>query len=230
MGQAQTSKTVEAQRFELKDASGKTRALLETVEDNAVLALYGPQGGKQIGIATTVGAGPSGPFLYLTRAEGKSGAELKVESGGGQQAGLRFFNLNGTSVQLNAGGAFDGLAIYGEDRAECRATGCVRAGLAMTKAGPAVSLYDEAGKERIALQMNKLLGAELVLSDPKGEPRADYTVNEEGSSLSIADPNGFRSVIGSVDLEAPRTGERHKTSAASVVLFGKDGKVLWSAP
>jgi hypothetical protein len=64
----------------------------------------------------------------------------------------------------------------------------------------------------------------------EGEARADYTVNEEGSSLSIADPNGFRSVIGSVDLETPRTGERHKTSAASVVLFGKDGKLLWSAP
>jgi hypothetical protein len=54
MGQAQTSKTVEAQRFELKDASGKTRALLETVEDNAVLALYGPQGGKQIGAPSNV--------------------------------------------------------------------------------------------------------------------------------------------------------------------------------
>ncbi len=36
--------------------------------------------------------------------------------------------------------------------------------------------------------------------------------------------------IGSTELETPRTGETHKTSAASVVLFGKDGKALWTAP
>jgi len=31
-------------------------------------------------------------------------------------------------------------------------------------------------------------------------------------------------------LVMPRTGEKRKTSAALLVLFGKDGKVLWSAP
>ena len=49
-------------------------------------------------------------------------------------------------------------------------------------------------------------------------------------TLQITDEAGFMSVIGSADLQTPRTGEAHKTSAASLVLFGKDGKVLWSAP
>jgi hypothetical protein len=49
MGQMQAGRTVEAERFVLKDATGKIRAQINTVEDNAVLALYGPQGSKQIG-------------------------------------------------------------------------------------------------------------------------------------------------------------------------------------
>ncbi len=48
--------------------------------------------------------------------------------------------------------------------------------------------------------------------------------------LQITDEAGFRSLVGSVDLETTPTGQTHKTSAASLVLFGKDGKVLWSAP
>ena len=39
-----------------------------------------------------------------------------------------------------------------------------------------------------------------------------------------------KTVIGSIDLETPRTGETHKTSAASVVLFDKDKQVVWQAP
>ncbi len=40
---------------------------------------------------------------------------------------------------------------------------------------------------------------------------------------------GFQTVLGGTDLETPRTGETHKTSAASVVLFDKDKIVLWQA-
>ena len=48
--------------------------------------------------------------------------------------------------------------------------------------------------------------------------------------LRLQDKEGFGTHIGRTDLATPRTGETHKTSAASLVLFGKDGKVLWSAP
>ena len=48
--------------------------------------------------------------------------------------------------------------------------------------------------------------------------------------IVVNDPEGFSAQLGSVDLVTPRTGEQHKTSAASLVLFGKDSKVLWSAP
>jgi len=46
----------------------------------------------------------------------------------------------------------------------------------------------------------------------------------------LSDSQGYQTAIGSTDLSTPRTGETHKTSAASVVLIGKDKRVLWSAP
>jgi hypothetical protein len=74
------------------------------------------------------------------------------------------------------------------------------------------------------------------------EPLLQLWGNDKNSHRSIAisavddpvvrvtDESGFSAAMGSADLETTRTGEKHKTSAASLVLFGKDGKVLWSAP
>ena len=44
--------------------------------------------------------------------------------------------------------------------------------------------------------------------------------------MSLTDREGFQTIVGSNRLETTRTGETHKTSAASVVLFDKDKKVL----
>jgi len=60
--------------------------------------------------------------------------------------------------------------------------------------------------------------------------QASLAVVENGSSLSRSDVEGFKAQIGTTGLVTPRTGETHKTSAASVVLFDKDQKVLWKAP
>jgi len=52
----------------------------------------------------------------------------------------------------------------------------------------------------------------------------------EGPSLNLIDKEGFEADLGNSSLVTVKTGEKHQTSAASVVLFGKDRKVLWSAP
>src|SRR3974390_535906 len=51
---------------------------------------------------------------------------------------------------------------------------------------------------------------------------------DERLYLSLTDKGGFETVIGSTELENPRTGETNRISAASVNLFGKNKKVLWS--
>lgn len=52
-----------------------------------------------------------------------------------------------------------------------------------------------------------------------------------GASIEISDEDGKeRAVLGSVDLNVIATGEAQKRPESSLVLFGKDGKVVYSAP
>lgn len=51
-----------------------------------------------------------------------------------------------------------------------------------------------------------------------------------GPQLKINDRDGFSSVLGNTSLVTPETGKRETTSAASLILFGSDGKSVWSAP
>ena len=52
-----------------------------------------------------------------------------------------------------------------------------------------------------------------------------------GTSIEICDEEGrTRAVLGSVDLNVIATGEAQKRPESSLVLFGKDGKVVYSAP
>jgi hypothetical protein len=48
-------------------------------------------------------------------------------------------------------------------------------------------------------------------------------------SIEVADSQGFASEIGVTSTESP-TGKTQKSSAASLVLIGKDQSVLWTAP
>jgi hypothetical protein len=149
MGQAPASKTVEAQRFELKDANAQTRALLETLDGNAQLILYGTQGSKVRGTMMTIGAGPAGSYIFFGDGNSKS--------------------------QMN---------------------------LSMIDHSPSLALIDNEG----------------------------FQTSLRSSNLVLADKEGFQATLGSADLVTTRTGETHRTSTASLVLFGKDKTVLWSAP
>jgi hypothetical protein len=53
----------------------------------------------------------------------------------------------------------------------------------------------------------------------------------EPDSFRLADQNhNDRAVLGLTQLEMTKTGEVRTRAASSLVLFDKDGKVLWSAP
>jgi hypothetical protein len=53
-------------------------------------------------------------------------------------------------------------------------------------------------------------------------------INSEG--IKVFDDQGFEAALGTAELVTPRTGEMHKTSAASLVLFDKAKNVVWKAP
>ena len=92
---------------------------------------------------------------------------------------------------------------------------------------PDLILLDANGKVRFTLNAG-LDGAELALSPGDARIQAGTLLSE--TSLQVSDKEGFQATFGTTDLVTPRTGETHKTSAASVVLFDKDGTVLWKAP
>jgi hypothetical protein len=50
------------------------------------------------------------------------------------------------------------------------------------------------------------------------------------NTLSIKDNEGYEAILGVSALQTPKTGEKHRTSAASLVLFDKDKNVIWKAP
>jgi hypothetical protein len=66
--------------------------------------------------------------------------------------------------------------------------------------------------------------------DSTGKLRVALVAPLGGPSMKLEDEGGFSAVIGSTDLLTPRTGRKESTSAASLVLFGKDKKAIWSAP
>lgn len=65
-----------------------------------------------------------------------------------------------------------------------------------------------------------------LVNERKGRISLDMTF---GPALRVEDASGYSSVVGSVDLEDPRTGEKSTTSAASLRLFAKGGQTLWAA-
>jgi hypothetical protein len=54
--------------------------------------------------------------------------------------------------------------------------------------------------------------------------------NDGSPSLSLNDTKELRAVLGNAYLKNTKTGSVEHRSPSSLVLFGEDGKVLWSVP
>jgi hypothetical protein len=151
MALTRPNRTLEAQKFVLKDANGGIRATLE----------------MELG---------DRPTLSLRDAKGLP----LVSLGGGDNPSLALTGTTGEQVELAASNAFYGLVLYGADRSG-PFRGARGGLVVNKEIGPALALYDEKGNERVALEVlpfgtmeSKLeRGAEfgesrLVLRDPNG--------------------------------------------------------------
>ena len=132
--------------------------------------------------------------------------------------------------------------------------GKIRAELSMAATGPTFKLLDESGAPLIRLSLNDSSpqGPMMLLSDPqhhagfslsvfegmgsqlslvgaRPDIQARMAVAPEGTSLEMSDADGFTTSIGN-GMQASKGKQPKKTTAASVTLYGKDRKVLWSAP
>jgi hypothetical protein len=244
MAQNPIARTIEAQAFVLKDATGKVRAELHMTDTGPELALYSDSQSTaevHLGAIKNVGWGlgvlgdqaegiailrvdRNGPGLGLTKGQdsavvnvGKGGSSLVL---GGLGEGEAHVNLNldkdGPSLRLRSAGKDNTHAL-----------------LSVLKDGPGLWMHDDAsGENSSALLSLGKDGSSLSLSGGAlgGRPSVYLTAYKNGPNLDLADPDGFRTSIGSQELVTRTTGEKIQTSAASIHLFDPKGKTLWSAP
>jgi hypothetical protein len=132
--------------------------------------------------------------------------------------------------------------------------GKVRAELSMAGTGPTFKLRDESGTPLITFSLNdgspqgpmmlfsdpqhhagvsvsvlQGMGSQLSLVGERPDIQARMEVAPEGTSFEMSDANGFATSIGN-GIQASKGKQPKKTTAASVTLYGKDRKVLWSTP
>jgi hypothetical protein len=127
----------------------------------------------------------------------------------------------------------------------------------LTKNGPGLVLYDERGQERASVatweEQAKIYlsggssitspsssmwagmpgkdGAGVGITGPSGVVRMNLDgAVIGGPQIGLQDKEGYETHIGKTDLVVTKTGKTEQTSAASVVMFDKEKKVLWSAP
>jgi len=93
-------------------------------------------------------------------------------------------------------------------------------------------LFDGNRRYRVTLGLTSNNAPSLSFWGEKGEARAVLSLNpDSGPSLELYDEKGkSRAALGATDLEAARTGTVEKRPESSLVLFDKEGKVLWQAP
>ena len=132
--------------------------------------------------------------------------------------------------------------------------GKVRAELGMSGTGPSLKLRDESGTAlvTIALNDNAPGGPFVLLSDPqhhaslnmsaldgagsqlaligdRPEVQVHMGVAPAGTTFELTDKDGFGATIGNT-IQTTKNGKIKNTSGASVVLFDKERKTVWSTP
>lgn len=132
--------------------------------------------------------------------------------------------------------------------------GKVRAELSMAATGPALKLLDESGTPLMTLSLNdgspqgpmmrfsdpqhnagvsvsvlEGMGSQLSLVGARPDIQARMEVAPDGTSFEMSDADGFTTSIGN-GMQVLKGKQPKKTTAASVTLYGKDRKVLWSTP
>ncbi len=94
-----------------------------------------------------------------------------------------------------------------------------------------LDLYDPESVLRASLYLGRGGSPALNLFDDRGQMRASLGVRSDGfPSLSLYDGEGVRAVLGRTKLEAPRTDTEQERPISSLVLFDKNGNVVWQAP
>jgi len=168
------------------------------------------------------------PSLTLADKEGRTGALVDVVDEG-SRLGLFYDGLVRAGIGFGPGGSQ--LNLYGDDGA----TGLIfhdqdgkqRAALGvLPNNASGLSLFDKGGGPRAALSVVPDGAPRLELFDAGGGRRANLGLSAEGlPALQLEDKGQPRAVLG-----AGSEGKRKASTPSSLLLFDKDGSVIFQAP
>jgi len=180
------------------------------------------------------------PTLSLLDAKGVPVASL---GGDGQPLLVLFRPETNEQIKLGVNTAFFGLGLYEKE---------IRAGLSIQNSTPGLDLFDESGTAQATL-VARPTGSSLRLRNPAGKEISTLWVDSSvggssfsmsgsagslsvnlgedagGPGLEITDNEGFSTVLGRREMVLG-AGRKERKPAASLLLLGKNQKVLWSAP
>lgn len=97
-----------------------------------------------------------------------------------------------------------------------------------TPGGPMLLLSDPQHHASVALSVLEHAGPQLALTGERADVQLHMGVAPDGTTLELSDKDGFTTSIGNGVVA--KNGQAKQTSAASIVLYGKQRKVLWSVP
>ncbi len=159
------------------------------------------------------------PGLWLLDAKGEPRASLSAD-----EYGPRLSLASGKdrpNVVLAANDTTAGLSLWDAQEETLAA-------LSVNKNGPGLSLTYKSGQPGVWLYSGET-GPGLNLNDPSGLPRAGVSVNKLGPALVLKDDKGTpRLRLGRAEIRT-QDGRKTEYPESSLMLFGPEGKVLWSA-
>jgi hypothetical protein len=164
-------------------------------------------------------AGKDGPALFMADENDMPRIAMRLSKNGPD---LSLLNEAAQPIAvLNLTQKGPGLSLYDEN-------GSPIAKLAALNGEPMLSLGGKTGQPRAWLRVSED-GPVLVMHDEKGNPRAGLSVGEDGPRLLLSDVNGkFRFWAGTASLVSS-DGKRIEYPESSLILFGPNGKTIWSA-
>jgi hypothetical protein len=126
------------------------------------------------------------------------------------------------SMNLSIGGAGTPQMVFldSEGRKNLEVNGAVGA------FGGSVGIFNEQGG-RVGTFVAADTGGHLWVSNREG---GASRIDVGPTSVDISDDDGTGATLGTKDFVTPKTGETHKTSAASLILFDNNNNPIWRAP
>jgi len=179
-GQVKAAKVLRAERFELVDAEGQTRGVLQVDKEGfAEFRLFSPVGEDR----AIIRASNDIATIGLLGGTVKDGTISLMSSP--QISTINVLANNDSGTRQGSSAMF-----------------ALREGMA------GVTVFDKQYK-RIGMR----------------------TTDDGNPSLEVSDSNHrVRAALGCTNLETMKTGETRQTAESSLVLFDKEGKVMWKAP